>query len=260
MEWETGAATHPGRVRNVNEDALLVHPSLLLVADGMGGHAAGGRASALAVEGFRRLAERDDVSVGSVRRTLDEVNDALLAEGDKEPAHRGMGTTVTGVAPVSIGAAAHWLVFNVGDSRVYRLGPDGLSQLTTDHSEVAELLATGAITIEHARVHPQRQVITRCLGSDPGPAPDIWVVPAGPGETLMLCTDGLYEEVDDTRIEQLLAAATTCEEAADALTRTAVEAGGRDNVTVIVVAAPTDEGAEHEIPTAPRSALSWDVP
>jgi serine/threonine protein phosphatase PrpC len=260
MEWETGAATHPGRVRDLNEDALLVHPSLLLVADGMGGHAAGSRASALAVEGFRRLAESDDVSVGSVRRTVDEVNGALLAEGAREPTYRGMGTTVTGVAPVSIGAAAHWLVFNVGDSRVYRLGPDGLSQLTTDHSEVAELVAAGAITVEQARTYPLRQVITRCLGSDPGPAPDIWVVPAGPGETLMLCSDGLCEEIDDARIEQLLASAATCEEAADVLIRAAVEAGGRDNVTVIVGAAPTDVDAEHEIPTAPRSALSWDVP
>jgi protein phosphatase len=168
-----------------------------------------------------------------------------------------MGTTVTGIALVDHFGSPHWLVFNVGDSRVYRLDDGGVRLLTHDHSEVQELVDAGRLTDAQARVHPLRNIVTRSLGTDPAPEMDVWLFPPNPGDSFLLCSDGLTNELDDAGILDLWrnrrsASAAT---AADSLVEAAVDAGGRDNVTVVVVRTAgdaTDDDAALAT-TGPRS-------
>jgi len=241
------AATHVGRVRTLNEDAYLTRPALAVVADGMGGHASGDVASRLAVAAFSPLSV-ELLSAGDVLAAVADANDAILQEASLHPEKTGMGTTVTGVALVDQGGSPHWLVFNVGDSRVYRVENGSLSQLTVDHSEVGELIEAGMLTREGARTHPLRNIVTRSLGTEPAPAPDTWLVPATRSDVFLICSDGLTGELDDVRIATILAGARGLQEAADALVEAAVAAGGRDNVTVVLVTGDAD--------TAPGSSGS----
>ena len=162
-------------------------------------------------------------------------------------------TTLTGVAVVEVEGVPHLAVFNVGDSRVYRLGGDRMGQVTVDHSEVQELVTAGRLTAQQARVHPARHVITRSIGSDPGPAVDVVVLSPRPADRFLVCSDGLTGELDDAAIEALLAAAEAPQTAAESLVAAAVAAGGRDNVTVIV--ADVEAGEVVDGPTAPRSTI-----
>jgi PPM family protein phosphatase len=244
-DWErleTGAASDTGRVREANEDAFVVLPRLFAVADGMGGHAAGEVASGLAVAALERLADRPALNVDDVRQALAEANRSIVAEARADRTKSGMGTTVTGVAVVEDGGEPHWLVFNVGDSRVYRVAGDVATQLTVDHSEVQELVTAGVITPDEARVHPLSNIITRSLGTEVASEPDVWVFPVGEGDTFVACSDGLTNELDDAEIGRVASTASTAQEAADSLVAAAVEAGGRDNVTVVVVRLPPRTG------------------
>jgi serine/threonine protein phosphatase PrpC len=225
-----GAATSTGRVRRVNEDSYLVLPPLFAVADGMGGHDAGEVASAVAIDVLARYARGGPLSVDTVLAALDEANRAVIGRGE---AHR-MGTTVTGLASLVTPAGSQVMVFNVGDSRVYRLAGDQFGQLTVDHSEVQELVLAGAITPEQARTHPRRNIVTRALGSDFVVRPDHWLLPPLPGDRYLVCSDGLTGELTDEEILPLLRAGSQ-QEAASALVAAADEAGGHDNTTVIVV-------------------------
>ena len=154
---------------------------------------------------------------------------------------------------MSVAGLDHWVVFNVGDSRVYRLANDALAQVTVDHSEVTELVAAGEISAKSARTHPHRNVVTRSLGTDPAPNPDLWVFPPTAGERFLICSDGLTLELDDTVITDVLTTESDAQRAAETLVQRAVSAGGRDNVTAIVVdlesSISTDEVDED---TAPR--------
>jgi protein phosphatase len=145
-----------------------------------------------------------------------------------------MGTTITGLALLEASSGDQLMVFNVGDSRVYRLVEGRLDQVTVDHSEVQELVLAGVITRDQARVHPRRNIVTRALGTDPGPRPDYWLLPATAGDRFLVCSDGLYTEVPDERIAVLLASGTP-QVAAASLVTAAEDAGGHDNVTVVVV-------------------------
>jgi protein phosphatase len=237
-----GAATHVGRVRADNEDAVLAVPDVFAVADGMGGHAAGEVASAIAMEHVGRLAGRDDLGPDDVIGAIATANDAILAWAAEHPETSGMGTTVTGVCHGTLDGAPHWLVFNVGDSRTYRQAGAALEQVTVDHSEVAELVAAGRITPAEARDHPLRNVVTRSLGTDPAPEADVWVLPAGEGDRFLLCSDGLPLEVSDSDIAEVMRRALTPQDTAEALVEMAVAAGGRDNVSAVVVELPRSGG------------------
>lgn len=247
-----GAATDVGRVRTHNEDSGLAEGGLFLVADGMGGHAAGEVASGIVVETMRELVPRDDLTADDVTAQIALANERILASMEEDSSRDGMGTTVTGIALVVAGGADHWAVFNVGDSRVYRLIDGTLMAMTVDHSEVQELVDAGVISAEEARTHPRRNVVTRSLGTTYAAAPDVRVVPPHPGERFLVCSDGLTGELTDAEITELLVDHTDPQAAAEALVRAAVEAGGRDNVTVVVVDL-TDEGADSsQTATSPR--------
>lgn len=254
-----GAATDTGRVRQHNEDAALAEGGIFVVADGMGGHAAGEVASGIAVATMRELSARGNLTADDVTRQLLLANQRILASVASHPEQRGMGTTASGIALVTAGGADHWAVFNVGDSRVYRVIGDSLSQVTVDHSEVQELVEAGVITVEEARVHPARNVVTRSLGTDHAFHSDVWVLPPYAGERFVICSDGLTNEVSDARLREILQAHPDPQAAAEELVRAAVEAGGRDNVTVVVVDLEGDVGDDlsetsprAEADTAPR--------
>jgi protein phosphatase len=240
LRW--GTATDVGRVRTLNEDSLLAVPGLFVVADGMGGHAAGEVASQLAVAEFSRLAEQPAVRAEDVAEVVRRANDHILIAGAERGDRRGMGTTLTGVGVVGSDRGEELAVFNVGDSRVYRLTEGQLHQLTVDHSAVQELVDAGRLTAQAARSHPRRNVVTRSLGTDPAPAPDVWLVQPVAGDRFLVCSDGLTGELEDADIAELLASSPDPQAVADQLVHQAVDAGGHDNVTVVVldVAEATD--------------------
>jgi PPM family protein phosphatase len=249
---DIGSATSTGLVRTTNEDSALVGSRLFAVADGMGGHAAGEVASAIAVAHLRPLDGRDDLGPDTIRLALAAANAAIGDAAAANPEQAGMGTAVTGLALVTLAGSPHWAVFNIGDSRVYRYAAGALTLLTEDHSETAELVAAGLLTPEQARTSPRRHVITRALGATRSPEPDQWVSPAVGDDRFLLCSDGLTGELEDAEIAEVLREVRDAQGAADELVRRAVAAGGRDNVTVIVVdhrvgAAPSED-------TMPRSA------
>jgi protein phosphatase len=251
-----GARTDVGGRRKLNEDAVLAAPPVFLVADGMGGHAAGEVASALAVEEFGRLAGREDLHPADVRRAVDDANRSIIARERIQEDTAGMGTTVSGICLGTVGGTPHWFVFNVGDSRVYLFAEGTLQQLTVDHSEVAELIALGRISQAEARSHPLRNVVTRSLGTTPAPTPDLWILPVVEGERLLVCSDGLPLEVEESEIAAILANTSSAQEAADALVSAAIGAGGRDNVSVVVVDVPHDQvEIGLDIATVPRGSV-----
>jgi len=228
------AATDVGCVRDHNEDAVLAAPPVFVVADGMGGHAAGEVASAIAIARFAEFADRDDVTPDEIRSAIREANDAVLQAGIDDPAAEGLGTTVSGALLATVDGTLSWMVLNVGDSRAYLRRDGQLTRRTIDHSEVEELVIAGYLSPAEAKVHPRRNVVTRSIGSDPAPEPDIWVVPALPGDQLLVCSDGLTNELDDGQLELVLGSGGSPQQIADALVERARLAGGNDNITVIV--------------------------
>ncbi len=236
LRW--GSATDVGRVRTLNEDSMLAVPGLFVVADGMGGHAAGEVASQLAVAEFARLADQAPVRAEDLTETVRRANEHILAAGAEREDRSGMGTTLTGIGVVGTGQldqGEQLAVFNVGDSRVYRFTAGQLEQLTVDHSAVQELVDAGRLSAQAARSHPRRNVVTRSLGSDPGPAPDLWLVPPAAGDRFLVCSDGLTGELEDPAIAALLEANSDPQAAADQLVGQALAAGGNDNVTAVVL-------------------------
>ncbi len=248
-------ATHVGRVREHNEDSLVAGARVFAVADGMGGHAAGEVASRIAVEVLTELEDHPASRPDDVADALREANRRILRAQADHPELRGMGTTATGVTVVDAGGREHWVVFNVGDSRVYRVAENRIHQVTRDHSEVRELLDAGLLEPSEVAHHPLRHVITRSLGTDPGPEPDVWVLAPTPGETFVVCSDGLSGELDDRDIMLLTRQHPDPQRTADALVAAAVQAGGHDNVSVVVVAVEAgDDDADGD--TQPRAGLA----
>jgi len=234
------ARTDVGRVRSVNEDSFLAEAPIYLVADGMGGHARGDAASSAVIETFTRHLEFGVPS--SPEQVLDAIhssNEAVRALSEAgEEGTAVAGTTLTGVALVDAGDGAgfHWMVFNIGDSRVYAWDGRTLSQLSVDHSAVQELVDAGLIHADDAERHPERNVITRALGADEFVDPDVWLIPAAGRQVFLVCSDGLTKEVDDRSIAHILAGDTGhAAGLAGELVDAALAHGGRDNVTAIVV-------------------------
>lgn len=242
-------ASHNGMVRAVNEDSLLAEPPVFAVADGMGGHSFGDRASATAV--LALLEEFDPgqaTDPGHVLAAIRRANAAVreLTAWASGGAQLIAGTTLAGVALVveHPGAPPRWMVFNLGDSRVYRWGgggsSEGLERISVDHSRVQELLDAGLIDEEGARRHPDRNVITRALGAADEVHAEAWLLPATRPQTFLICSDGLTKELDDAQIAGLLVPVDSAESpdaAVDRLLAAALAAGGSDNISILLVRA-----------------------
>jgi protein phosphatase len=246
-----GGATHAGQVRTENEDAFVAGGWLFAVADGMGGHQAGEVASALAADTLRARLHDGAPSLDVVVAAVVEANAAIFQSAHTHADQRGMGTTLTALATLRHEDGdvldEQLALLNVGDSRTYLVRHGRLRRLTTDHSYVQELVATGHISEAEARTHPRRNIVTRALGIEPTVRIDTWVIPFVRGDRYLLCSDGLVDEVADHDIEQVAVVVHDPQAAADELVAMANRHGGRDNVTVVVV--DVLDGVEAPAPT-----------
>ncbi|MEY2848524.1 MAG: hypothetical protein RI885_1189 [Actinomycetota bacterium] len=238
------AATDLGAVRRLNEDSFIAAPPIFAVADGMGGHAFGDRASRVVVEAFATAFGVDaPASADGVLDVIRSANRAVVSLTADTP-DVVSGTTLAGLAFVSVGRrdTFHWMAFNIGDSRVYRWDGRTLTQLTVDHSAVQELVDDGAISRADAAAHPDRNVVTRALGAEGEVDPDVWLLPATGRQRFLVCSDGLTRELSDDEIARVLVfhEGTTVDAdepitLSQRLVGAAIAAGGSDNVTVISV-------------------------
>lgn len=224
-----GSRTDIGCLRDHNEDSLVVTPPLFAVADGMGGHAAGEVASEIAVRVLSEQAPShpDGAALGNA---VEEANRAVIQAAHEGRGRQGMGTTMT----AAMLEGERLVIAQVGDSRAYLLHQGKLQQLTRDHSLMADMIEAGQLTPEEARVHPQRSVITRALGSDTHLHPDIYEINVETGDRLLICSDGLSGMVFDNDIESTMCRIQDPQRCASQLVNEAIAAGGHDNVTVIV--------------------------
>ncbi len=241
------AVTDVGNVRAVNEDAVLAQSPIFLVADGMGGHSYGDRASQTVVETFAEaFADETLAEPEAVLGAIDVANQRiqeLVNEADGPGAVAG--TTLTGMALVDVApadgesSAPHWMIYNVGDSRVYGWNGRDLVQITVDHSAVQELVALGIITPDEAEQHPDRNVITRAVGSEPSVETDLWLMPVQGHQLFLVCSDGLNKELVDADIaaiiREYLAESAPEVSLAQELVNEAISRGGRDNISVVIV-------------------------
>ncbi|MEI6198889.1 MAG: Stp1/IreP family PP2C-type Ser/Thr phosphatase [Actinomycetota bacterium] len=234
MKLKWGAFSDVGMVRQQNEDSFLAEETLFVVADGMGGHNAGEVASALAVTTLKAGARLGIDTTEDFRDLVQQANSAIYTASLDDSTQSGMGTTVTALSIVE-GEEPRVLVANVGDSRAYLWRSGALSRLSVDHSYVQELVNEGIITPEAARVHPRRNIVTRALGIDRSVMVDVFTHFVRTGDRIVLCSDGLVDEVADTEIARVLGQHTDPQETAEALVMVANTNGGRDNTTVIVV-------------------------
>lgn len=249
LAW--AAATDVGRRRAANEDSYVARSPIFAVADGMGGHAAGDLASRAVVTRLDEGNTADFSLTESVDRALELATDDIdvFSVGTA----LGVGTTATGAVLTMFKGNPYFAVFNIGDSRVYAFTEGRLHQVTVDHSVVQEMVDAGMISRDQADNHPDSNIITRAVGFGAPPSADYWMLPLEAGVRLLICSDGLTKELGDDELESHLAAGLPARETADGLVAAALAAGGRDNVTTIVVdvvEAPLN--SEHRI-AAPRS-------
>ena len=221
-----------------NEDSYLLSekdefPMLFVVADGMGGHAAGSVASKLLVkqlEMFDRMVEPER-ELELLRHAIENANLGIFHAAEKDRALRGMGTTL--VAALILGK--DYIAANVGDSRMYQYSQNKLETITTDHSLVEQLVLAGAITKDEARVHPQRNIITRAMGVSPKVDVDLFERSWNVGDILMICSDGLHGAVEEVDIITVLSTNRSLESMCDVLIQLALDNGGTDNITLILI-------------------------
>jgi PPM family protein phosphatase len=231
----SGSATDVGRVRKVNQDLPLEAPNLFAVADGMGGHVGGEVAAKVAVDALLQVFSREPTKAG-LEEAFSKANRAVWQESLDHRELRGMGTTLTAVALVGDDEGRDTLALaNVGDSRAYLYSGGRLVQISADHSVAEERMRHGEITEEEAAVHPQRHILTRALGISSEVETDMWELQLRPGDRVMLCSDGLSNELSNERMANVLATELDPIEAAHQLVELANEHGGSDNITVIVV-------------------------
>lgn len=231
LAW--AALTDTGLRRTANEDSYVAQTPVFAVADGMGGHSAGDFASAAVVTRLAEFSDKNAVDAtdidAALRAAVEDMRNGLGVTDT------GSGTTVTGAALTAVNGETSWLVFNIGDSRVYLVEHGELEQLTRDHSVVQELIDGGYITPEEAEVHPQSNIIVRAVGFHEDPIPDYKIVPVRAGMRLLICSDGLTKELTNYGIRHFLLANPKPTDAAQQLVDAAIGNGGRDNVTVIVL-------------------------
>jgi len=225
--------THVGKVRRQNEDAAWFDEErgVFAVADGMGGHLAGEVASGIAMDAIRKMAHDHDIaSVNIMRQTVADAHEAIVRRAEENPACSGMGTTLS----VMWRGGHYMYIAHVGDSRIYRFRSRMLERITQDHSLVEELVRARIITAEEARTHPRRNIITRALGTQGENLPDLLAADIKPGDLWLLCTDGLCGMISDEEIARVLGSGVTIDMMADSLIQKALDAGGRDNVTLVL--------------------------
>jgi len=254
LSW--GGATHPGEIRPVNQDALYADRGLFVVADGMGGHQAGEVASRISV---KTLAGRDHSTVDELVAGVTAANDAVWEHARSGPEFKGMGTTLTALAVIGDGRPPRLGLVNVGDSRAYQLRGGEFVQLTEDHSYVAELVRRGQITEADAETHPYRNMVTRAIGVAETIEVDRWEMTPEAGDVFLLCSDGLVNELEESRILELLVGHDDPTESAKQLISAANEAGGRDNITVVIVRVDTEQPTESTSTEEHRDASPLDT-
>ena len=229
-----GVASHAGAKRRGNQDAACTVFPVFTVADGMGGHVGGDKASSAVVEALHSLADRDVVEQDAVLACLSDARAKIATI--PAPDGRAPGSTLSGVIVTRDHAGTPcWMVVNIGDSRTYRFGRDGLTLLTRDHSVAASLVERGAVKPEQARKMAVGHVLTRVIQADSDHLPDVRLVPIRQGDRILVCSDGVTGELDDDEITRMLEAADDPQQAADALVRAVVSAGGSDDATALVV-------------------------
>jgi protein phosphatase len=247
---EQAGRTDVGRQRTANEDSLVVRPPLFAVADGMGGAKAGEVASAVAVEAVERAPESGEPAEAQLASIVRDANRRIYDLAVADESRRGMGTTLT-LAKVHGDEVS---LAHVGDSRAYRMRDGELSQLTRDHSLVAELERSGQITPEAAEHHPQRSIITRALGPEPDVEVDTYTLSGREGDVFLICSDGLTSMISDDEMTSILRSGASLDEAAEALIRAANQSGGKDNITVILFRLGEGVPGEEEDTIAPAPA------
>jgi len=251
-----GAATDTGNLRDQNEDSHIAEQGLFAVADGMGGHNAGEVASAMAIKHLRSIALSGVSSAEAFAQMVRDLNSDIYAAATSSTDQRGMGTTLTAAALLeSVGDVAQpsqIVIANVGDSRTYLLRSGELRQMSVDHSYVQELVTEGLLTVDEARTHPRRNIVTRALGIDAQVSVDTWTIPMFEGDRFMLCSDGLVDEVPLDEITEMMLEHSTPQHVAERLVAAAKQHGGRDNITVIVVDVNTNiEAVAPEVVAGP---------
>lgn len=231
--------TDIGRVRDNNQDSIFCEenavgafPNLFLVADGMGGHNAGDLASRICIEEFVLSVKSSDsrTTVSVLEEATRQANRSILNKAFEKPEFNGMGTTLVGLT-IDEGQA---YIINIGDSRLYLLR-DELKQITVDHSLVEEMVKKGEIGKDEMRTHPNKNIITRALGTSDDPEPDCFEVEVRPNDIFLLCSDGLTNMVDDRQIAKIIRSEESLEEAGKKLVDAANNAGGKDNISVVLV-------------------------
>lgn len=229
-----------GLVRSANQDAYYLDDPegrFFIVADGMGGHAGGEEASRIATESIQHYlcehwtSELDPTAL--LKDTLLQANQQILENQQTHPERADMGTTV--VVVIFPEADQPWCV-HVGDSRLYRFRDQQLEQITEDHTWISQAVSSGLLTSDQARTHPWRHVLAQCLGREELNQIDIQPLDVQAGDRLLLCSDGLTEELSDDLIAPYLDDATyACDQSAEALVEAAKEQGGQDNITVVII-------------------------
>ncbi len=225
-----GSRTEIGNVREHNEDSLTVLPPLFAVADGMGGHEAGEVASEITINTLNDLAPQI-ADAEALARAVMAANLNVIKAPSQGVGREGMGTTLT----AAILDKERLVIAQVGDSRAYLLHNGSLQQLTRDHSLMADMIEAGQLTEAEARVHPNRSVITRAIGSDPHMQPDLYELNVETGDRLLLCSDGICGMIEDNEIASIMRQAPSAQACADQLVEAALAAGGFDNATAVVV-------------------------
>lgn len=233
--WRHAEATDTGLVRQSNQDAVYVDDSLAIVADGMGGHAAGEVASEMTID-LLRSGFADDQTVEGLYNAINAANITVLNDARENPNHFGMGTTVIalGLTVDDEGVRSPTLC-HVGDSRAYQLRDGAMRLLTEDHSVAEEWVRMGRLTPEEAAVHPRRHQLTRGVGVEESISVDVMSLHAEAGDRLLLCSDGLSNELDNDTLARLSSEPFSLEEAVVQLVEAAKEAGGRDNITAVLL-------------------------
>ena len=264
IQLRSASATNVGRVRQVNQDLALETGILFGVADGMGGHVGGEVAARTAIGALQESFDQvsGPPSIGDLVNAVGAANIAVWNQARSYPDLHGMGTTLTAMALVTEAAAAEIALVNVGDSRAYRLRGDTFAQLTSDHTLVEEMVRNGELSASDAASHPRRHVLTRALGIEPDVEVDAWLVRPVAGDRLLLCSDGLINEVSDTSIAMVLGGIPDPAEAAEELVRMALEHGGSDNVTVVVVDVEGEDEASSydEVDEAAHATTGFGTP
>jgi protein phosphatase len=254
---DTTAKTDTGRQRRDNEDSWFARAPVFVVADGMGGAQAGEVASKIAVETFEGGLPEQGTAEQRLASAVQQANERIHELSRAEHERAGMGTTLTAAY---LDDDSNVAIAHVGDSRAYLFRDGSLQRLTQDHSLVDELVRRGKLTEEQAAEHPQRSIITRALGPEPSVEVDTWTYPVRAGDVLLLCSDGLTSMISEERVAQALGSASSLDAVAQQLIDEANEAGGRDNITVVLFRLEevgTDgQSDEATIVGAPRSAVT----